>query len=117
MRPFRRVAAQLLLATATLASQPWPAGAQAEPTVPVHGPTTLRWWHGVVALGGVSAFMLLDHPAQRFFQHNESASSDDVAGGLRHFGQVEVFGTVTVGLVAAGLASGNEELTRAGGRL
>ena len=117
MRSLRRPATHLLFAAVALACQPWPAGAQVEPLAPVHSPTALRWWHGVVALGGISALMLLDRPAQRFFQHNQSASSDDVAGGLRHFGQVEVFGTVTVGLVAAGLVGGNDELTRAGGRL
>jgi membrane-associated phospholipid phosphatase len=61
--------------------------------------------------------MLLDEPTQRFFQERRSTSSDDLATGLRHFGQPEVYGTVTLGLVAGGLLSGNDELARAGGRL
>ena len=40
-----------------------------------------------------------------------------MARALRHFGQPEVFGTVTLGLVGAGLIGGNDALTRAGGRL
>lgn len=36
---------------------------------------------------------------------------------MRRFGQLEVFGTVTLGLVATGLVSGDANLTRAGGRL
>lgn len=117
MRVTREVGVRLLLAAAILVSQPWPAVAQVDSVPPVRSPSVLRWWHGAVAVGGLSALMLLDHPAQRFFQHNRSANSNSVAGDLRHFGQVEVFGTVTVGLVAAGLVSGDDELTRAGGRL
>jgi membrane-associated phospholipid phosphatase len=61
--------------------------------------------------------MLLDQPAHDFAQNNRSIRSNDVAGALRHLGQPEVFGTVTLGLLGAGLISGNDEITRAGGRL
>jgi membrane-associated phospholipid phosphatase len=83
----------------------------------IPAPTVLRWWHGAVALGGLSAFMLLDQPLQALVQGERSASKDELAGTLRHFGQIEVYGTVTAGLVAAGLVSGNAKLTRSGGRL
>jgi membrane-associated phospholipid phosphatase len=79
--------------------------------------TTIRWWHGAAVLGGVSALMLLDHSSHNFFQDNRSHSSNEIASGLRHFGQPEVYGTVTLGLISAGLISGNDEITRAGGRL
>jgi membrane-associated phospholipid phosphatase len=61
--------------------------------------------------------MLLDQPLQKFIQGERSASKDGLAGTVRRFGQIEVYGTVTAGLVAAGLVSGNHELTRTGGRL
>jgi membrane-associated phospholipid phosphatase len=61
--------------------------------------------------------MLLDNTAQHNFQDNRSGRSDGIAGSLRHIGQPEVFGTVTLGLLGAGLISGNNEVTRAGGRL
>jgi membrane-associated phospholipid phosphatase len=61
--------------------------------------------------------MLLDHSGRDFFQDNRSHDSNEIASGLRHFGQPEVYGTVTLGLVGAGLISGNDEITRAGGRL
>lgn len=80
-------------------------------------PTVLRWWHGALALGGISLCMLLDEPTQQFVQDRRSASRDDLAGTLRHFGQIEVYGTVTAGLLAAGLVSGHDGLTRSGGRL
>ena len=81
------------------------------------GPHAIRWWHGAVALGGLSTLMLLDHPVQRFAQHNSGTGADNVAGFVRHFGQPEVYGTVTVGLLATGLATGRPQITRAGGRL
>ena len=77
----------------------------------------IRWWHGAAAVGGLSALMLLDHPVQRFAQHNSGTGADNVAGVVRHFGQPEVYGTVTVGLLAAGLVTGRPRITRAGGRL
>ncbi|HEY5939341.1 MAG TPA: phosphatase PAP2 family protein, partial [Gemmatimonadales bacterium] len=80
-------------------------------------PTAVRWWHGALALGGLSAFMLLDQPLQEYVQGGRSASTDELAGAVRHFGQIEVYGTVTAGLVAAGLLSGNDKLIRSGGRL
>lgn len=80
-------------------------------------PHAIKLWHGAVALGGLSALMLFDHPVQRYAQHNSGAGADHVAGIVRHFGQPEVYGTVSVGLLAAGLATGRPQITRAGGRL
>jgi membrane-associated phospholipid phosphatase len=81
------------------------------------GPHTVRLWHGAVAVGGLSAMMLLDHPVQRFAQRNRGAGSNDVARTVRHFGQPEIYGTATVGLLAAGLIARRPDITRAGGRL
>ena len=111
----RRRAVPLLLAFGALA-HPLTAVAQLDILPPVHNPA-VRWWHGALVLGGLSALMLLDHPAQRFTENNRSTGSNNVASALRHFGQPEVFGTVTLGLLGAGLVSGNDEITRAGGRL
>jgi len=107
----------LVLTALVVSAQPLPLAAQLDSLAPVQGPTVIRWWHGVLAVGGLSLLMLVDEPAQRHFQAQRSASSDDLASTLRHFGQPEVFGTVTVGLVAGGLLSRNDEVTRAGGRL
>jgi membrane-associated phospholipid phosphatase len=99
-----------------LAVQPISAAAQVE--VPPPAPSVvIRWWHGVAVLGGLSALMLLDRPAQDYFQDHRSPHSNDVAAALRHFGQPEVYGTITLGLLGAGLISGNQDVTRAGGRL
>src|SRR6185503_5225623 len=100
-----------LLAAQTLDTLPEAAAEATAPAAP-----TIRWWQGAVALGGLSTLMLLDRPMQRFAQHNSGSGADNVAGVVRHFGQPEVYGAVTVGLLAAGLATGRTQLTRAGGR-
>jgi membrane-associated phospholipid phosphatase len=107
-----------------VASRTVPVAAQTRDTLPevpaaetVSSPHVIRWWHGVVAVGGLSALMLLDRPVQRYAMHNSGAGADRVAGVVRHFGQPEVYGTVTVGLVATGLIAHRPEVARAGGRL
>jgi membrane-associated phospholipid phosphatase len=107
----------LFLTALVVSAQPSPVSAQLDSLAPIQAPAAIRWWHGAIVLGGLSALMLLDEPTERFFQNHRSSTSDDLASGLRHFGQPEVFGTVTLGLVAGGLLGHNDELTRAGGRL
>ena len=80
-------------------------------------PHVIHLWEGALALGAVSGLMLLDGPTQRYAQDNRTATRDDVARGFRHMGQPEIYGTVTLGLVAGGLLSGSSGVTRAGGRL
>jgi membrane-associated phospholipid phosphatase len=116
VRRQRNVSVPLFLAVCVL-THPLTAAAQLDGLPPVQSSVSVHWWQGAVVLGGLSALMLLDHPAQDFAQDNRSTHSNDVAGALRHFGQPEVFGTVTLGLLGAGLISGNDEVTRAGGRL
>jgi membrane-associated phospholipid phosphatase len=93
------------------------ATAQAGPTIPLGQPATIQWWHGAVALGGLSVLMLLDEPVQQFTQDNRGSTADDIARTMRRFGQPEVFGTITLGLLGAGLVSGDQDITRSGGRL
>ena len=102
---------------APLAAQSLDTLAEARTSDPASSAHVIRWWHGAVALGGLSALMLLDHPAQRFAQHNNGAGADHVAGVVRHFGQPEVYGTITAGLLATGLIAHKPEIARAGGRL
>lgn len=115
VRPTRTLLRCLLVLLAV--AHPLSGAAQVDASDSVPHQSVIRWWHGAAVLGGLSALILLDQPAQRFVQRNRSSHSDDVAHALRHFGQPEVYGTITVGLVGAGLISGNHEVTRAGGRL
>src|SRR5262249_43479702 len=66
---------------------------------------------------GLSVLMMLDQPVERYAIDNSGPGADHVASTVRHYGQPEVYGTVTLGLLAAGLASGNSSITRSGGRL
>jgi membrane-associated phospholipid phosphatase len=77
----------------------------------------IRWWHGAIVLGGLSGLMLLDNPVQELSQKNRGTSGNELARGLRHFGQPEVYGPIALGLLGAGLVSGDDDVTRAGGRL
>lgn len=112
----RMVSLPLILAVLVTVN-PLIAEAQLDGLPSSRSPAQVRWWHGAILVGGLSALMLLDHPTRDFFQSNRSAHSDDIAGVLRHFGQPEVYGTVTLGLLGAGLISGHDEVTRAGSRL
>lgn len=113
----RTVLYRLFLAWVVLVAWPLSASAQLDGLQPYHQPSAIRWWHGVIALSGLSVLMALDEPAQRYLQDRRSGPSNGMADTFRHFGQVEVYGPITAGLVAAGLISGDDGVTRAGGRL
>ena len=107
----------LLLALAVVA-HPAAMTAQADTALSAAPPpTVIHWAQGVMVLGGLSALMLLDHPTQDYVQDVRSRGSNDVAGTVRHFGQPEVYGTVTLGLLGAGIISGSPKVARTGARL
>lgn len=106
--------ASLTVAVATAGSLMSPA-AQAQ-ALPPH-PPTIQWWHGAVVAGTVMGFMLLDESVHDFTQDNGSGTLDDVASVFRYGGEREVYVSASVGVLAAGLISSNEEVTRLGARL
>jgi membrane-associated phospholipid phosphatase len=77
----------------------------------------IRWWHGVVVLGGLSGLMLLDHPTQRLSQNSRTEAGDEFARTVRYMGQPEFYGPISLGLMGAGLISGHGELAGSGARL
>ena len=107
----------LLLFLVLAVSDPVTAFAQLDSMVSTEEPGVLRWWHGAALLGGLSVLMLVDQPLQRYVQGHRSPGTDGLSGTVRRFGQIEVYGSVTAGVMAAGLVTGNADLTRAGGRL
>lgn len=100
-----------------LALQPSYAIAQTSALAPAPLAQSLQWWQGALVLGGLTGLMLLDKPAQRYTQANRTSDGNNLASGLRHFGQPEVYLPVTLGLLGAGLISGKDEITRSGARL
>jgi len=107
-----------MAASALLLGQPLQLSAQSGLDLPAgNQPHVIQWWQGALVLGGLSGLMLLDNSTQRLTQRHRSDAGDDLASGVRRVGQPEVYGTITLGLLGAGIISGNHELTRAGGRL
>jgi len=79
--------------------------------------TSIRWWHGAAALGGISALMLLDGSVRHFVQDNRTRTGNDIASTVRHFGQPEVYATIPAGLLLAGAIGHNPRLTHMGWRV
>jgi membrane-associated phospholipid phosphatase len=79
--------------------------------------TSIQWWHGAAVLGGVSALMLLDGSVRHAVQSHRTAGADRLAETVRHFGQPEVYGTVTAGLLLSGALAHNPRLTQMGTRI
>jgi hypothetical protein len=84
-----------------------------QPDSPAH----LRWWHGVAALAGYAVLVQLDDQIQEFVQDNRSESSDNISKVSRQFGQPEVYATVGLGVLTAGLLAGDHEVRDAGVRI
>jgi membrane-associated phospholipid phosphatase len=76
-----------------------------------------RWWHAGIASGLIALTSLVDRPLRDEVQEDRSSGSDDAARLFRHMGQVEVFGTVGVGTILAGVVAGDAPLRRAGERI
>jgi membrane-associated phospholipid phosphatase len=119
-RPFRvRFLSCCCLVAATVASPAALVAQQLDPLPADSFPneTSIHWWHGAAVLGGVSALMLLDGSVRHAVQSHRTASADRLAETVRHFGQPEVYGTVTAGLLVAGSVAHNPRLTRMGAHL
>ncbi|HYC33696.1 MAG TPA: phosphatase PAP2 family protein [Gemmatimonadales bacterium] len=80
-------------------------------------PANVEWWHGALFLGGVSTLMLLDNAVEHGSQHLRSSGTNGLASTVRHFGQPEVYATTALGLLTAGLVTGNPKITGMGKHL
>ena len=108
--------ARIMVGATLLMAQPGSGLAQSDFPA-LEQTSSIQWWHGAVVVGGLSALMLLDEPAQHVTQESRTPSGNSLAHGLRHFGQPEVYVPITLGLLGTGLVSGKDEITRSGGRL
>jgi membrane-associated phospholipid phosphatase len=111
------LAVTVVVRPATVAAQSLEAPAPVPAERAASSPHVIRWYHGAAALAGLSALMLIDHPVQRFSQDHRGTGSNDAASAVRHFGQPEVYATVTLGLLGTGLVTGRPQVTSAGARL
>lgn len=79
--------------------------------------TSIHWWQGAAVLGGLSTLLLLDGTVREDAQEHRTPAADRFAESVRHFGQPEVYGTVTAGILSAGLVTHNPRLIRTGTRV
>jgi membrane-associated phospholipid phosphatase len=77
----------------------------------------IRWYHGLAFLGLMAVLSPVDETTRNEVQRRRSSGSDDFAAAIRHVGQPEVYATVALGTIAAGLIAGNSKITRAGARI
>jgi hypothetical protein len=103
----------LLVFLGGLAQSPAASAQQPSPTSGSH----LRWWHGLIAVGGYAALTQLDDEIQDFVQDNRAGGSDDLSRVVRQFGQAEIYATVGLGVLAGGLVAGDREMRDAGVRI
>lgn len=92
------------------------------PVAPLAGqdsndPLRVRWYHLAGATGSVVLLSTLDDNMQAWSQAARNPGRDAVARVVRRMGQPEVYVPVALGTIAAGLISGDEDVTRAGGRI
>lgn len=80
-------------------------------------PHAIRWYEAASVVGVIVGSGLLDDDVREYSQNHRSAAKDDVARIFRHMGQPEVYATVGLGTLAAGLISGDDDVSRAGGRI
>ena len=80
-------------------------------------PRDLQWYHLTAGLAAVGLAALADEGLRNTLQNHRSGTKDDIASVFRRMGQVEVFGTVGLGTIAAGIIAGNPKLRRAGERI
>jgi hypothetical protein len=80
-------------------------------------PHSVRWYEAAAVAGAIIASSALDDPVRDYTQSHRTKTKDDVAKVFRHMGQPEVYATVGLGTIAAGLIGGHDDVTRAGGRI
>ena len=85
------------------------------PTAP-RGPHVIRWYEAAAAVGGVALLSVVDEPIQDWIQDHRSEGTDDAAGIFRREGEPIWWGGITVGVTAAGLIIGDDDVTRTGVR-
>ena len=78
---------------------------------------SVQWYHAAAVAGILAGASLLDRPIREDLQEGRSEKLNGLARATRRMGQVEVYATVGLGTVAAGLILDDPRVTRAGGRI
>jgi membrane-associated phospholipid phosphatase len=78
---------------------------------------SLRWYEPLVVLGGLGLISTLDQPVANHFNDHRSVGGDNLANAWSRVGTPLVYGPVTFGLIAGGLISKDQAVTKSGLRL
>lgn len=100
--------------------QSGPAPAIARPALvapPAGAPVAVRWYHGLGAMGVVALVTLTDESLQEELQTHRSEGKDDVARVFKRMGEPTVYVLPALGTIAARVILGDDQVTRAGGRI
>ena len=113
MRFVRRIALVSLLfcSAAPLSAQGPTAGIPPDTTVAISGRET------AVAVLIVAGLTALDRQAYQFFDRHRSPELDRLSDVLRQAGELPVAGTASLGILAAGVIGGDDDVRRLGGRM
>jgi len=80
-------------------------------------PHAVQWYEAAAVAGVVVASGFLDATVQDYAQSHRTETKDDIASVFRHMGQPEVYATVGLGTILAGLIASDDDIARAGGRI
>jgi membrane-associated phospholipid phosphatase len=69
------------------------------------------------AVGAILIGTLADKPVRDYLQRHRSGGKDDVARVFKDMGEPDIYAPVPLALIATGLISGDDRITRAGGRI
>jgi membrane-associated phospholipid phosphatase len=113
------VCAAILLVPAPSGALPAQAGASLDSVAaPGHDePHQIRWYEAAAVLGGIGALSLLDQPVHRFVQAHRSQTLNDIADVFRVEGEPVYYAGISLGVLGAGVITGDPEVQRTGVRL
>jgi membrane-associated phospholipid phosphatase len=77
----------------------------------------VQWYEAAAVVGVVVASGFLDETVQDYTQSHRTETKDDIATVFRYMGQPEVYATVGLGTILAGVIASDDDITRAGGRI
>ena len=80
-------------------------------------PHGIRWYEAAAVLGGIGALSLLDEPVHGFVQGHRSQTLNDIAGVFRVEGEPVYYAGISLGVLGAGVITGDPEVQRTGVRL
>jgi membrane-associated phospholipid phosphatase len=87
------------------------------PTAQPPSRRAVEWYHLGAGLGVVVLVSLVDDPIRDELQAHRTTFKDDVSGVFRQMGEPEIYGTIGLGTLTVGVITGNDRITRAGGRI